>query len=409
MGAPLVAPLAVALAPFCFISMPLPDPLLPPRSLSFAHSVWLWLQRFWPAPVGITVREGLRMAIGMACGMLLVAWLGHGWGALTGLQGPWLLASLGASAVLVFGMPSSPLSQPWPVLAGSLLSMWVGVASAVLVPDGAWAGALAVAVSVAVMLPLRCLHPPGAALALSMVLNPQQAAQLHGWTVPVTLLALLAVGMLYNNLTGRRYPHAQSAPEVAPRGPGAFTSADLDAALSHYNGVLDVSRADLEGLLHLAGRAAFARTLGDLRCEDIMSQPALSVEAAVSLKDAQALMRSERVKALPVVDDQRQVCGIVTVADFMHLARTDAPEGLGQRLRSLVRGRSTQPTLVGQIMSQPVQTAQTGQLVMELVPLFSQGGHHHIPILDDRQRLMGIVTQTDLVRALAGALQVPQA
>ena len=80
-----------------------------------------------------------------------------------------------------------------------------------------------------------------------------------------------------------------------------------------------------------------------------------------------------------------------------------------EELRSLVRGRSTQPTLVGQIMSQPVQTAQTGQLVMELVPLFSQGGHHHIPILDDRQRLMGIVTQTDLVRALAGALQVPQA
>ena len=140
-----------------------------------------------------------------------------------------------------------------------------------------------------------------------------------------------------------------------------------------------------------------------------MSRPALSVEAAVSLKDAQALMRSERVKALPVVDDQRQVCGIVTVADFMRLARTDAPEGLGQRLRSLVRGRSTQPALVGQIMSQPVQTAQTGQLVMELVPLFSQGGHHHIPIVDDRQRLVGIVTQTDLVRALAGALQVPQA
>lgn len=294
--------------------------------------------------------------------------------------------------MLVFGMPSGPLSQPWPVLAGSLLSMWVGVASAVLVPDGAWAGALAVAVSVAVMLPLRCLHPPGAALALSMVLNPQQAAQLHGWTVPVTLLALLAVGMLYSNLTGRRYPHAQSAPEVAPRGPGAFTSADLDAALSHYNGVLDVSRVPIwRGLLHLAGRAAFARTLGDLRCEDIMSQPALSVEAAVSLKDAQALMRGERVKALPVVDDQRQVCGIVTVADFMCLARTDAPEGLGQRLRSLVRGRSTQPTLVGQIMSQPVQTAQTGQLVMELVPLFTRrappysdpgrsptpGGHRH--------------------------------
>ena len=394
---------------FYSIAMPLPDPLPPPLSSSFARSVWGWLQRFWPAPVGITVREGLRMAIGMVCGILLVAWLGHWLGALMGLHGPWLLASLGASAVLVFGMPSSPLSQPWPVLAGSLVSMWVGAACAALVSDSAWAGALAVALSVAVMVPLRCLHPPGAALALSMVLNTDQGAQLDVFTVLVTALALLAVGMLYNNLTGRSYPHAQSAPDNTTPGPGGFTSSDLDAALSHYNEVLDVSRTDLEGLLHWAGRAAFQRTLGDLRCEDIMSKPPLAVEAAVSLKEAWALMRNERVKALPVVDAQRHVCGIVTVADFMRLARMDAHEGLGQRLRSLVKGRSGQPALVGQVMSQPVKTAHIQQLVMELVPLFSQGGHHHIPIVDGRQCLVGIITQTDLVRALAGALQVPQA
>ena len=42
---------------------------------------------------------------------------------------------------------------------------------------------------------------------------------------------------------------------------------------------------------------------------------------------------------------------------------------------------------------------------MDLVPLFSQGGHHHIPIVDDVDHLVGIITQTDLVRTLASAVQ----
>jgi CBS domain-containing membrane protein len=129
------------------------------------------------------------------------------------------------------------------------------------------------------------------------------------------------------------------------------------------------------------------------------------VEQGVSLKEAWALLRREQIKALPVVDGQRQVVGIVTVADFMRLVNLDLHEGLGQRLRALVIGRGQQPTQVQGIMTRAVQVAGAEQHVMDLVPLFSQGGHHHIPIVDEGQRLVGIITQTDLVRALANAVQ----
>jgi len=56
-------------------------------------------------------------------------------------------------------------------------------------------------------------------------------------------------------------------------------------------------------------------------------------------------------------------------------------------------------------MSYPVQVARSVQHAMDLVPLFSQGGHHHIPIVDDVDHLVGIITQTDLVRTLASAVQ----
>ena len=344
------------------------------------------------------------MACGAALGVLLSALLARWWANVWGIEAPWMVASVGASAVLVFGLPSSPLAQPWPVLAGSTLSALVGALCALVVPDVAWSGALAVGLALALMVQLRCLHPPGGALALFVVLNHGGGVQLAVFPVLFNVVALLVVAVAYNTLTGRRYPHPQRAARQAVPA-GGFTVADVDAALAHYNQVLDISRADLEGLLHQVGRAAFQRTLGELRCADIMSSPPFAVEQGVSLKEAWALLRREQIKALPVVDGQRQVVGIVTVADFMRLVNLDLHEGLGQRLRALVMGRGQQPTQVQGIMTRAVQVAGAAQHVMDLVPLFSQGGHHHIPIVDEGQRLVGIITQTDLVRALAKAVQ----
>lgn len=156
-------------------------------------------------------------------------------------------------------------------------------------------------------------------------------------------LVLVILGVAYNTLTGRQYPHSQRWRETAGQRPsGHFVASDVDAALAHYNQLLDVSREDLEGCCIWPGGRPFS-TLGDLRCSDIMSRPPLAVEAGVSLKDAWALMRSRQVKALPVVDAHRLVLGIVTVADFMRLANLDVHEGLGQRLRTLVMGCSGQP------------------------------------------------------------------
>ncbi|RZJ12702.1 MAG: HPP family protein [Acidovorax sp.] len=374
------------------------------RAPAVATRIFLWLRHFWPAPLGINGRERVRFIAGAVLGVLLTAVLSRAWAG-GNVHGTWMLGSLGASAILVFGMPSSPLAQPWPVLGGSTLSALVGAVCAALVPDPAIAGALAVGLAIAVMVPLRCLHPPGGAMALYVVLTAGDGWHLAVFPILFNAVVLLIAAMVYNGLTGRRYPHPQRAGSRTQVAPGAFTAADVDAALARYNQVLDVSRDDLEGLLHLAGRAAFQRTLGEVRCADIMSSPPFAVEADASLNEAWALMRRERIKALPVVNASRLVIGIVTVADFMRLANLDTHEGLGRRLRTLVMGRAGQPSAVGQIMSHPVQVARVAQHAMDLVPLFSHGGHHHIPIVDSEDRLVGVITQTDLVRTLAVAVR----
>jgi CBS domain-containing membrane protein len=61
---------------------------------------------------------------------------------------------------------------------------------------------------------------------------------------------------------------------------------------------------------------------------------------------------------------------------------------------------SEKPEVVGQIMSKPAITARVGAHIVSLIPLFAQHNIHHVPIVDASDRLVGIVTQSDLMEAL---------
>ena len=352
-----------------------------------------WLAAWLPAALRVDARERWRAVAGAALGLLATGLVSRWAGAQLSLE-PWLVAPLGASAVLVFAVPASPLAQPWPVIGGNTVSALVGMACAWALPDTALAAAVAVAAAIALMFLLRCLHPPGGAMALLTVLTHTLDPRFVLLPALLNSVLLVLVGTLYNPLTGRRYPHATVHAPAAPATGGArFSAADLDAALAHYNQVLDVSRDDLEELLHLAESAAYQRNLGELRCQDIMSREPLTVSHDTPVVAAWMLMRERAVKALPVVDKSHHVVGIVTLADFV---------------RALVGDDSTPralPGRVGDIMTRRVRVASEGLHVIELLPLFSEGGHHHLPVVDAQQHLVGILTQSDLVRALHRAVR----
>nr|WP_235837759.1 HPP family protein [Chitinasiproducens palmae] len=348
----------------------------------------------------VDARERWRSAIGGAIGILLAGLLSR-WGG--GGAGAWLVAPMGASAVLVFAVPASPLAQPWSVIGGNSLSALVGAVCAMAIPDPALAGAAAVGIAIGVMFQMRCLHPPGGAAALLCALGAV-GVKFVLFPVLVNCLLLTATGIAYNRLLGRRYPHVPHAPPAAPARSSRFSATDLDAALAHYNQVLDVSRDDLEALLQYAEAAAYQRRFGDLRCADVMSRDPLAVQFGTPLDEAWSLMLARRIKALPVIDRSRRIVGIITRADFLREADLGQRDGIGMRLRHLLRpsGRvhGDKPEVVGQIMTREVRVASVDRRVSELVPVFSDDGHHHIPVIDGEQRLVGVITQSDFVRAL---------
>ena len=150
--------------------------------------------------------ERLRSVLGTFLGLMLVITTAKFLGDRSGID-EWLMASLGASALLVFALPGSPMAQPWAVIAGNTLSALIGISCAQVIEQPLLALPIAAALSILGMFVLRCLHPPAAAVALIAVLGHIVNYRYAFFPVMVDSILLILAGAAYSNLTGKPYPN----------------------------------------------------------------------------------------------------------------------------------------------------------------------------------------------------------
>ncbi|WP_240008774.1 HPP family protein [Aquipseudomonas campi] len=177
----------------------------------------------------------------------------------------WVVASMGASAVLLFVVPHGALSQPWAVIGGHGLSALIGVICQKLLPGSPFTPALAVALAILAMQYTRCIHPPGGATALSAVVGGTAIHDLGFAFVlsPVLLnvAVILLVAVLFNCLfPWRRYP-AALAPQQPASNPGGLSAEDFYHALRQVDSYMDIRFDDLLEIIQLAQQHAQARRL----------------------------------------------------------------------------------------------------------------------------------------------------
>ena len=222
-----------------------------------------------------TRREKLLSAAGGCIGILAV------FHASSWLLGPtaaiYIIPSMGASAVLLFAAPHSPLAQPWNLVGGHIVSALVGVSCASLIGDVGLAAAIAVGAAIGAMYFLRCIHPPGGATALAAVIGGPRIEQLEFFYLvnPVLLntLTIFVIAVLFNWLFAwRRYPACldqQQEPPAAPQGGyDPISHADLVYALSQIDSFIDVSEKDLLKIYQLATGRNVKGEAGDDRDPD---------------------------------------------------------------------------------------------------------------------------------------------
>ncbi len=174
-----------------------------------------------------------------------------------------MVASMGASAVLLFAVPHGALSQPWAVIGGHMVSAFIGVTCQQLYPDQPLTPALAVGLSVGAMHYLRCIHPPGGATALAAVIGgPEIHAMGYGYLLTpilVNVVSILVVAVAFNGLFAwRRYPahlvrrKHQTVAQKQTTSQLQLTPEDFAAALQQLNSYIDVTAEDLAELCELA-------------------------------------------------------------------------------------------------------------------------------------------------------------
>lgn len=207
---------------------------------------------FAPILAGATLQDRLLACVGGIIGIAvtsLVAWIALGDTAAL----PLIVAPMGASAVLVFAVPASPLAQPWPVIGGNTISALVGIFFAQAVSSPHLAAGLAVGFAILAMSLTRCLHPPGGAAALTAVIGGP-AIMSAGYSfaflpIAVNAVSLVAIGVIYHLASGHSYPHkpqAVAGHELSERDLAPPHAEDIRAALDDLGETFDIGSDDLE-------------------------------------------------------------------------------------------------------------------------------------------------------------------
>ena len=192
--------------------------------------------------------------------------------ATTGTQGAILLVpSMGAAAVLLFVLPHSKLSQPWPLLGGNALAATVGVSCYLFIPNIVLASAMAVGLAIVVMHYCNCIHPPAGATSLTAVIGGPAIHDLAYMYVltPVLINAavLLLMAFIFNSIfPWRRYPASllryRDVPEAAENEPlREMDKRYLKLAIDEMDKVIDVSIDDLQEIYKLAHEHAIHHQL----------------------------------------------------------------------------------------------------------------------------------------------------
>ncbi|WP_018410987.1 HPP family protein [Methyloversatilis thermotolerans] len=333
-----------------------------------------------------------------------------------------VLAPLGATSVILFALPHSPLAQPWSVIGGLLIAAPVGYACGCWLPAGPWVMACALAASLWLTAWARCIHPPAGAMALTMAAAASQGLSFEVSMFSVlanTIAIMIAVMVVNNGVPGRRYP--QGTPPAAQvrehLSPPALSHRDLAAALGEIDSFLDVREDDLVDLYERTLRRAFERMHG-VRCGDLIEPdtPSPMVEFATPLSEAWLLMRRAAVDALPVVDRSRRVIGMLALEDFLR-AVTPGTEGrLGTAMKAFLSAspasHSDKAEVVGQMMREPrngLKTVHTSDSVAAAAELLAGRHQPAIAVVDTENRLVGMLDRGDLVAALYHRVQIADA
>jgi CBS domain-containing protein len=154
---------------------------------------------------------------------------------------------------------------------------------------------------------------------------------------------------------------------------------------------------------YVAGGYLRSTVGNEILVQDVMTKDALSVLKFENLMHVAGILSKNNISGLPVVDKENKVIGIITQADILsmvgvrkgHTFKDLLKHMLGEPLPECKRG-----DIVGDIMASPAITIKTRANIAEAVQLMDEKRIRRLPVVDDRNRLVGIISRADILKAV---------
>jgi CBS-domain-containing membrane protein len=184
-----------------------------------------------------------------------------------------------------------------------------------------------------------------------------------------------------------------------------FSDEDIYEAMKKIPGYLDISVGDFKELYLLAYQHAETRLHNRMHAADAMTRKVVSIAPATPLAEAAALMAKHHITGLPVIQEDQTVVGILSEQDFFrNMGDGRQTSCMALVADSLASGSCPAVTIrrrtAEEIMTTPVITVSEGTPLSEVGKLMWEKGISRVPVTDNRQRLLGILTRSDIMHAV---------
>ncbi|MFW2077740.1 HPP family protein [Acinetobacter sp. ULE_I010] len=356
------------------------------------HSKLEWLNILKPNFKVLPLKDRLLCGIGALLGLAissLISWY------VLGDFNAWYIAPMGASSVLLFAVPASPLAQPWNMVVGNTIAGVIGVTCAMFISNSTEAFSVAVALAIFLMMTTDSLHPPSGAVAITAVLGGESIHQLGYYFIfyPVLLnsVLLLVIAIIFNRLLGKQYPQVAQintrTKDPTPTQKVTIQPQDIQDVLEEQTELLDISEYDLQKIILEAQAKANARIVSEFLCQDIMSKDVISLYEQDDIHQALDKFKHINLMSLPVVNTEHELVGTLALYDVVEWFKRAADP------------RASWEHLVKQIMDRKVVTVQPTQPIQDLVPYFVERSFNYIPVVE-QQKLVGIISRADMIAVM---------
>jgi len=185
-----------------------------------------------------------------------------------------------------------------------------------------------------------------------------------------------------------------------------ITDEDIRAALSGMKTYIDVTEEDLRKIYEMALIHAWKRLAAKIPVSDVMTKDVITIKKDDDFHEAARLLSEHNISGLPVIDEDEIVIGVVSEADILSAAGIKRGRTLIDILRHLLGEPLPERSggrKVRDIMTSPVITTTADADIKDVAVIFDEKKIKRLPVVDNQNRLLGIVSRADLISAFSRA------